>query len=67
MGGQWAIATEGAVNAERSGSGLGVVEGREVELVVGVKEVGSARLTAGLCPYRNFGCVNIVLVAVCVF
>ena len=57
------------MNAERSGSGLGVVEGREAELVVGVKEVGSAHLTAGLCPYRNFGCVNVVfdLVAVCVF
>jgi hypothetical protein len=29
------------VNADRSGSGLGVVEGHGAELVIGAKEVGS--------------------------
>ena len=35
------IVTEGPVNAERSCSGLGVVEGCEAELVIGAKEVRS--------------------------
>lgn len=32
---------EGAVNAKRSCSGLGVVEGSEAELAIGAKEVGN--------------------------
>jgi hypothetical protein len=41
--------TKGVVNAERSSSGLGVVEGHEAELIIGMKEVGSEGKHPNLC------------------